>query len=213
MRFGWLAALGVALALGAGPGTASAVTVLPVTGGPGLDQGQICASGSLCPGTPTYSLVGTAPVTGSFTFDPIGLTASFTLTLTADASFGGVSILAGSTFSATGVPVITVPLGTGIEIVQSGSATGTVSPFLLSPIFPIVAQTPAVSSLTCSIGTGSDQCGVSLGPSGLTFSQPGGNLDTFVTFNVNVPEPASLSLVGAGIAILLVTGRRRPYQD
>lgn len=138
MRFRWLAALGVALGLVAGSGSASAIT-LTVSGGNGLDQGQLCVSGSLCPGTPLFTLIGTAPATGSFSYDPVGMTASFTLTLTADANFGGELIQAGSTFQAAGVPVLSTPLGGGaIEIFQSGSATG-----LASPSYPIRPAAPS----------------------------------------------------------------------
>lgn len=209
MRFrsmtGWLAA--VAIAMG---GTQAFALTLPVTGGPGLDQGELCVSGSLCPGTPTYSLIGTAAVTGSFTYNAGPGTVDFVITLVAPASFGLPSLLAGSTFSAIGVPVITAPIGGGAFVLaQAGPATGAAGPFLAFPPFPLLAATPAVSGLTCTVGTGADQCGVSLGAGGFTIdATPYGVYDAFLTFNVNVPEPGTALLVFSGLTGLVFAGRR-----
>lgn len=210
MRFRWMTAAVAALAVTVASSQALAVT-LPVIGGPGLDQGQICPTGSLCPGTPAFSLIGTAAATGSFTYNVGPSTVDFTLTLAAPASFGIPSLLPGSTFSAVGVPVISAPLGGGAFVIaQSGPATGLASPLLTAPAFPILANTPAISGLTCTVGTGADQCGVSLGAAGLTIDgSPFGVFDAFLTFNVNVPEPTTALLVVSGLTGLVLAGRRR----
>ena len=204
-----LAALSLVLGLMMAPATTFAAT-LTVTGGPGLDQGQICITGNLCPGTPIFSLVGAAPVSGSFTYNSGPSTVDFTLTLLANANFPPAALLAGTTFTATGVPVIALPFGSGIQVVQFGAANGLVSPFLISPAFPILANTPVISGLTCSIGTGADQCGVSLGAGGLQIQNPsGGSFDAFVTFNVNVvPVPAAVWLFSSAIGLMGVMRRR-----
>ena len=204
-----LAALSLVLGLMMAPAATFAAT-LTVTGGPGLDQGQICITGNLCPGTPVFSLVGAAPVSGSFTYNSGPSTVDFTLTLLANANFSPAAVLAGTTFTATGVPVIALPFGSGIQVVQFGAANGLVSPFLISPAFPILANTPVISGLTCSIGTGSDQCGVSLGAGGLQIQNPsGGSFDAFVTFNVNVvPVPAAVWLFGSAVGLMGVMRRR-----
>lgn len=199
-----LAALALVFGLAAAPAATFAST-LTVTGGPGLDQGQICATGFLCPGTPAFSLVGAAPVSGSFTYNSGPQTVDFLLTLTAPANFGGISFLAGSTFSATGVPVISLPFGGGILVSQAGGATGLASPLFLSPSLAIVGNTPMVTGLTCSIGTGSDQCGVSLGAAGLEF----GGYNAFLTFNTNVvPVPAAVWLFGSALGLVGAMRRR-----
>ena len=204
-----LAALSLVLGLMMAPAATFAAT-LTVTGGPGLDQGQICITGNLCPGTPVFSLVGAAPVSGSFTYNSGPSTVDFTLTLLANANFPPAALLAGTTFTATGVPVIALPFGSGIQVVQFGAANGLVSPFLISPAFPILANTPVISGLTCSIGTGADQCGVSLGAGGLQIQNPsGGSFDAFVTFNVNVvPVPAAVWLFSSAIGLMGVMRRR-----
>jgi hypothetical protein len=205
-----LTALALVLGLMAAPAATMAAT-LTVTGGPGLDQGQICVTGNLCPGTPAFSLVGAAPVTGSFTYNAGPQTVDFSLTLTAPANFGAVSLVAGSTFTATGVPVIALPFGGGIQVVQVGAATGSASPFGVTAPFGVLASSPAISALTCSIGTGADQCGVSLGAAGFQLSGPGGPgvYDTFVTFNVNVvPVPAAVWLFGSALGLMGIMRRR-----
>lgn len=210
MRFRWMTAAFAMFALTVAGAPALALT-LPVIGGPGLDQGQICLSGSLCPGTPTFTLGGPAPVAGSFTYNSGPGTVDFVLTLTGPAVFGGVTVLAGTTFSAIGVPVVSAPLGGGVvAISQSGFATGLVAPLLSAPPLGVIANTPAVSALNCLIGTGADQCGVSLGAGGFTVNAGGPNYDVFVTFNVNVPEPTTMALVGAGFLGLGWAGRKRP---
>ncbi len=204
-----LAALSLVIGLITAPAATFAAT-LTVTGGPGLDQGQICSTPNLCPGNPVFSLVGAAPVSGSFTYNAGPSTVDFTLTLLANASFPPAALLAGTTFTATGVPVIALPFGSGIQVVQFGAANGLVSPFLISPALPILANTPVISGLTCSIGTGSDQCGVSLGSGGLQISNGGGgSFDAFVTFNVNVvPVPAAVWLFGSALGLMGVMRRR-----
>jgi hypothetical protein len=204
-----LAALSLVLGLIMAPAATFAAT-LTVTGGPGLDQGQICITGNLCPGTPVFSLVGAAPVSGSFTYNSGPSTVDFTLTLLANASFPPAALLTGSTFTATGVPVIALPFGTGIQVVQFGAANGLAAPLLISPAFPILANTPVISGLTCSIGTGADQCGVSLGAGGLQISNgAGGSYDAFLTFNVNVvPVPAAVWLFGSALGLMGVMRRR-----
>jgi hypothetical protein len=212
MRFR-LGALWIALCLAVAAAPASALTV-PVVGGPGLDQGQVCVSGTLCPGTPSLSLTGPAAATGSVTYNAGPSTVDITLTLTQNADFGGLAqMLAGTTFSALGVPVISFPFGSGIQVVQIGGAVGLASPLNLNVTggASVLANTPAVSGLTCSFGTGSDQCGVSFGASGLSFQATAlaQNYDAFVTFNVNVPEPGTLVTLAFGVAGLAFAGRSR----
>ena len=212
-----LSTLAVVLGLVLAPRPSLAVTV-DVIGGPGLDQGALCLTGLLCPGTsPAFSLMGAGnPANGSFVYTPgtpgTG-TVSFTLTLTSNVSFGSETLLAGSSFSAAGVPVSVTSLGKGaVELDQSGAASGLAS-VSFSPGLPAIQDAPAISGLTCSIGTGSDQCGVSMGSAGLEVGPAGAqDYNAFLTFNTNVapvPLPAAAWLMLSGLGCFAALRRKR----
>ncbi len=220
-RPGVTAALILALVLGFGllPKTSRAsIITLDVNGGYGLDQGDLCAttSGQTCPTDPTYTLSGSAAVSGSFTYNTVSELASFTLTLTRNADFGGEQMLAGSSFSGSGVSVQLTQLNaTTQEITQiGGPVNGVASNVTFNPGLATIQGAPAISGLSCTIGSGTDVCGVSLGAGGLEFGPDANGIsyNSFLTFNVNalpVPLPGAGWLLLTGIVGFAGWTRRR----
>jgi len=205
-----LALIALGLAFFSRPASANLITI-SVTGGPGIDQGAICLSGNSCPTTPAFTLSGTAAVSGSFVYNDVANTVSFTLNNLVPVSFSGAPFpqLAPGVFSATGIPVTSTPLGGGAyQLSQAGSATAT-TPSSFLPL-STTSNTPAVSGFGCLVNNIADQCGFSLGPGGWTVTDGSLNYNVFMTFNVNVvPEPATVALVGVGVLGLAVARQRR----
>jgi hypothetical protein len=197
------------------PGAATAATVvLGVSGGPGLDQGQLCLSTQLCPGNPTYQWASGGAVSGSFSYDSTAGTASFSLTLTQNAIFGAETLLAGSTFSGSNVQVNQAALGSGQMITQTGAPINGSANLLFNPSLSMVQATPVISGLSCTLGFSTNVCGVSLGSTGLVVGPDSGgnNYSAFLTFNVNatpVPLPAALPLLLSGFGAIGAFARRR----
>ncbi|HBZ68327.1 MAG TPA: hypothetical protein DEP35_00625 [Deltaproteobacteria bacterium] len=208
-----VALIALGLACVSKPASATLIT-LPVTGGPGVDQGAICVSGNTCPTTPAFTLNGNAAVNGSFVYDNVANTVSFNLNNIVPVSFVGAPFPAlspglFSVLSSSAIPVTSIPLGGGeYEIVETGPATAT-APLAWSPPFVTTGNTPVVSSLTCVVNTGADTCGFSLGPSGWTVTDGTTNYNVFMTFDVNVPEPDTIVMLIMGVLGLAVTRQRR----
>ena len=205
----------LAIALGLISPKPAAASTVNVIGGPGLDQGALCVTGQLCPGTsPAFPLSAGAAVSGSFDYNPVTETVDFSLTLMANASFGSETLLRGSVFSASGVPVGLSSLGGGAtEVTQNGAATG-LATLSFNPGLAMILGAPVISGLTCSFGTGSDQCGVSFGASGLEVGPDSKGLDynAFLTFNTDVtpvPLPAAAWLMLSGLGWFAALKRRR----
>jgi len=181
--------------------TAAQATTVNVTGGPGLDGGAICLASALTcpPAAPGFGYVSPGAVTGSFVYS--GSSVSFNLTLAGPANFGNAQLLAGSNFTGT-VAVSQSSLGSGILLTETpGAYFGTASVNYSAGTTAGLA-TPIISSLTCSIGTGSDQCGLTLGPTLLQLNNGGALYQAQYTFNANVmpvPLPATAWLLLSGL--------------
>jgi hypothetical protein len=193
----------------------SRATTVTVTGGGGLDQGEICLASGLCPSTPdVYGLSQDGGISGTFVYTPgsgsTG-TVSFDLTLTAPAVFtatsgstspGAIQLLANSTFSGT-VNVTATASGSSSLLTQTGLALSNDDSFNFSTGTTALETTPIISALTCSIGPGSSACGLTLGPSDLQLTSGGTQysaqwtIDTIVT---PVPVPAAAWLFGSALA-------------
>jgi len=200
------AAAAIASALILAPRSMASTIDLGVTGG-GLDQGQLCLTTAACPGNPTFSWSSGGLASGTFVYDSTASTVSFTLELTSNASFGGETLLAGSTFSASNVPVQLSTSGSLTEITQTGAPLNGTAALLFNPGLAMIEGTPAISALSCSLNQNTDLCGVSFGASGLEIGPDGTgkNYNGFLTFDVAatpVPLPGAAWLMLSGLAPL-----------
>jgi hypothetical protein len=198
--------------LGASDASASIITLtVQSASGTGLTQGAVCStsSGQTCPTDPTFAMTGSYPVSGTFTINTSSDTASFSLTLTQNATFGSETLAEGSTFSGSGINIS----DNGSSVSQVGGAVNGTANFLFSGLSTLEG-TPAISAFNCTLGERVNSCGLSLGPNGTLLEDSSSNqYDSFLTFNVNttVPLPAALwSLLGGSALLLLVLRPQTP---
>lgn len=189
-RSAFFALAGVLSAFGS-PGQVQADSI--ADGGliaPGLNV--VCPSGAIpCTSNVTYSLLGTADATGSI--EIAGGTASIDLFI-ASASFDDQVFFQNVSYSAS-IGVLDLGGGSYTTLIPDTSAA--VSGEIAVAGGPFVAfshEDVVATNLVCAGG----QCGVTFGPSGFTGND--GVYDYVHTFNVTVPEPGLLVLLGLGLA-------------
>ena len=158
---------------------------------PGLNV--VCPSGAIpCTSNVTYSLLGTADATGSI--EIAGGTASIDLFI-ASASFDDQVFFQNVSYSAS-IGVLDLG-GTYTTILPDTSAaiSGEIA-FGDGPFEAFSHDDVVATNLVC----GGGQCGVVFGPSGFTGRD--GVYDYVHTFNVTVPEPGLLVLLGLGVVAI-----------
>lgn len=207
--------IAVAALLLAGPAFSLTVAVSPAS--PGLDQGLGFSGCPSC--TTAYTLSGAAPVgSGSIQFTNnlaaielvqlslVGLNPVFV---------GGPNSVSFSSLSySASVNASVIGLGGGLFLVQqTGFASGTVTGSYSATAGgsgPISLGSVDVNSLQCIVNAaGAGTCGFSFGRNGFPVTVGAGSLLFQHTFNVNVPEPATLVLLSLGALGLAWRGRPR----
>jgi len=198
-------------------------STLSVSGGNGLDGGELCAAGNFtCPATPIVGdvqlgLSGSDPVTGSFSFNPLLDQLSFSLTLTQNATFTDGThsevLQAGSSFTGTNLSVSAPAPGDPSGRVSGSGGIAAASLYINSALVPGNGSV-LVQSISCTTAV-AGQCGLQLGGLGGGLSVDpiaGASYIADLTFNVNVtpvPLPAGLPMLLCGFAGLGLFARRR----
>jgi PEP-CTERM motif len=214
MRRGmWLFA--AAAYLLAAPALALTVPISPSS--PGLDQGFGYSGCPSC--TIAYTLSAAAPVGGGSIQFTNNLAAvevvQLSITSVSPVFVSGPNSVTFTSMSySASVNAMVMSLGGGDFLVQqTGFATGTVTGSYSATAGgsgPINLASVDVNSLMCIVNAaGTGVCGVSFGRNGFPVAVGSGSLLFQHTFNVNVPEPATLAMLSAGAVGLALMGRRR----
>jgi hypothetical protein len=200
---------------------ASATTFnLTVNGGFGLDRGRTCIAAScLGAGGQVWLNNTNYAATGSITIDDVLLTMSGTINVAfseiTGAADNGITDLEfyNTTYTFSNVP-ITVASGSTTNYTLAGGLNGTVDPITLTQVGTGGGSTdPIFSSVqltgSCGLTGGSGQCGFTFGRAGFQVGAPSSRYVEHVFNLAVVPEPATMTLIGAGIVGLGWAGRRR----
>ncbi len=186
-----------------------------------------CVAGTTCPGaSPAYTLGANVPLNGTVSIDTTNSTMTFDLSLTQNASFGGVTLNQGSSFVAQATDPISISIssstskkGVVTDTILPGTGTATaLGTLLLSSGFTQTAGQPLVSGLDCLITVGAGgSCGLTLGAdvtgtNALQITNGSNTYDGVMSIGANlvaVPLPPGLWLMAGGMSGMLLTFRRR----
>jgi hypothetical protein len=232
-----LAALVLGTMAAAGPAAVRADTIVSfdlngssdLAGSPTGSPTAFCVVGNACPSDPAFALGANVPISGSVSFDLTTQTMTFSLTLDQSATFGSLTLPAGSTLSASGAAPVSVSVssstkkGVTTDTILSGSATSIVSTNLVLPTgFSQTANQPIISGIDCLVtASAGGSCGFVLGtpvsgPSALQISNGSGSYDGVFSVSatlVPVPLPAALPLLISALGLLAATAGRRFTPD
>ena len=223
-RAATLLALAVAL-----PRLASADTILNfnlgsgsvLAGNPTLAPTAFCLDTSSCPSTPAFALGASDPLSGTLSLDVTTDTLSFDLTLTQNASLGGLTLDAGSSLVASNMKVAvgsSTNKGVTTYTFAPGSPASDITANLLmnSPFTQISSQV-SIPGIACSATSSSGSCSLTVGnalsgANSLEISNGATSYNGVLSVSANltpVPLPAAFGLFASGLGATWLSRRRR----
>ena len=211
------------------PKLASADTILSfqlgsgsvLAGNASFPPTAFCVDTSSCPSTPTFALSASDPLCGTLSLDVTTDTLSFDLTLTQNATLGGLTLDAGSSLIANNMKVAvgsSTSKGVTTYTFAPGSpASDITANLLMNSPFTQTASQVSIPGIACSASAANGSCSLTIGnalsgANSLEISNGTTSYNGVLSISANltpVPLPAAFGLFASGLGATLLGRLRR----